>query len=148
MLIYRVYFEEEKRKAGGVPATNREHHPPVIHESAWRSISLSITYYRLCIYSSDSGVIRKWSQTLPTTDPPSQSTRLHAAQQPGSTTQALDASVQSSLPPQDIERMCKVFIRLLCSPEREIPYANQHPYTSTSHRRQRRRMRKDSTGHE
>ncbi len=54
----------------------------------------------------------------------------------------------SPLTPLDIERMCKVFIRLLCSPEREIPHADTRPYDSTSHRRQSHRVRKDSANHE
>jgi len=67
----------------------------------------------------------------------------------GNTIPALSlVPTQPPLTPLDIERMCKVFIRLLCSPERERPHADSRPYDSTSHRRQSRRVRKDSASHE
>jgi len=53
----RVYLEVARLKAEYVPACNREHTPPVIQESAWRSISLSVSHYRFSFYVSDSGVL-------------------------------------------------------------------------------------------
>jgi len=118
-MSFRVYFEEEKNKAGDVPATNREHHPPVTHESAWRSISLSITYSRLSIHLSDSGIIRKWSQTLPTTTPSLTSTlpaSLPITVQESESIGISISAVKKSLSQEEIERICKAFLRLLQAP--------------------------------
>lgn len=58
----------------------------------------------------------------------SQQTSLRVVQQANDTTQTPIVSIQQSLSPLDIERVCRAFIQLLTSPHKE----KQHGHEKTS----------------
>ncbi|WP_201362849.1 hypothetical protein [Dictyobacter formicarum] len=65
--------------------------------------------------------------------------KVKTSPQDGKSSNDALTSVPSALPPQDIERICKVFIRLLCSEESEISSAKQTTDASSANIKRRHR---------